>query len=394
MSFVLLAATFFMMQGTFNMTHFNLEVGTLALYFDDYGPNHELRHNHTAAADEMRVIKYRNIFDYYREVEFNVYFEEYPERDCSLLSLTFIKYDPVNSHTDIIIATLPFQEVPENKYKCIVDVSKLYQTQGFIDFYNKYSELNAIYRDSNEIELKNYIVALIKGLPKKTFGVIAKYDLTISEKGFSTVLEQSARVKRQSKLNDYIKYTEYTGYNTVWDLGSWWNAEPEQIKYFSHEQEIQYLTDTVVEDLVRHRLILEPVGASYLRYPDTVTKGLSKVGGLMALLQVGIILKMFHAKRFVRSVEKNLLQKEEEQSTASKSGKPTSINEGDDEQLITEESPKESDGIYRPQTYVELFSIENFVRMNDTIAKLEGEVKRLSKLLEDKQTIANLKQFD
>jgi hypothetical protein len=136
----------------------------------------------------------------------------------------------------------------------------MYEQQTFIDFYNTHFDQKSINRDVNEIELKTYIVANIRGLPKKTFAVIAKYDLHISEKGLNVILDQSARVKRQSKVNNYIKYVEYTGYLfTLGRLKLLWGLEG-GIKYFTNEQEIQYLIDTVDEDTVGHRLILEVVG--------------------------------------------------------------------------------------------------------------------------------------
>lgn len=52
-----------------------------------------------------------------------------------------------------------------------------------------------------------------------------------------------------------------------------------------------------------------PIGKRYKRYPDTLVSALSKIGGLLALLKVGILLKNIHQKNFERKVEEELLNK-------------------------------------------------------------------------------------
>jgi hypothetical protein len=65
-----------------------------------------------------------------------------------------------------------------------------------------------------------------------------------------------------------------------------------------------------------------------------VTKALSKVGGFLALLQGGLLLKIFHAKRFFRSIEKNLLNKEGQDNDGTiQKGNFASINS---DQIATE----------------------------------------------------------
>lgn len=97
---------------------------------------------------------------------------------------------------------------------------------------------NVLYSDSAEVEFKSYVVVLMNGVPKRGFGVIAKFDLTLTDKGFSNIFEQTARLKPQSKVNDYIKYIEYTGQSSPWNVGEWLGSPSVVKHYFTHEQEI------------------------------------------------------------------------------------------------------------------------------------------------------------
>ena len=60
--------------------------------------------------------------------------------------------------------------------------------------------------------------------------------------------------------------------------------------------------DTFPIDYIRHRFWLSKYYSIYKRYPDTLTMGIAKVGGLVAIFKVGFFLQHWHKRRYYSSL--------------------------------------------------------------------------------------------
>lgn len=69
-----------------------------------------------------KVVTFREVFEYYSQIEFDVYFEEYKQRECSLMRLQVVRYYPTEKGRDQILADIGYI-ADENGYKCTVNMS-------------------------------------------------------------------------------------------------------------------------------------------------------------------------------------------------------------------------------------------------------------------------------
>lgn len=70
-----------------------------------------------------------------------------------------------------------------------------------------------------------------------------------------------------------------------------------------------------------HLLSLQYAGYDYVRYPDTLVMGLSKIGGLIALFKFSLILKILHKRQFEQELSQSQGKYEDIETFASESRK-------------------------------------------------------------------------
>ena len=58
----------------------------------------------------------------------------------------------------------------------------------------------------------------------------------------------------------------------------------------------------MAKDTVEHNFQIETQFNMYVHYPDTVLKGLIKIGSLMALLRISLLLHYLHKRNYEREI--------------------------------------------------------------------------------------------
>ena len=74
--------------------------------------------------------------------------------------------------------------------------------------------------------------------------------------------------------------------------------------YFQFQDELRYMampTDQVNIDFHFYGNL-----DFYRRYPDTIVMGLTKVGGMLAILNIGLFLRFLHRKYFEKDLQRQL----------------------------------------------------------------------------------------
>lgn len=111
-------------------------------------------------------------------------------------------------------------------------------------------------------------------------------------------------------------------------------------------------------------------GISYIRYPDSLLSGLSKIGGLMALFRLAFLFRALHKRRFEQMAEQELTIKGA--GPSSKSKNPTaavnSTTDVDSESLVADHNQNETEN---KRSLQEIFSMENFIAMMEKVEHSE-----------------------
>ena len=170
-------------------------------------------------------------------------------------------------------------------------------------------------------------------MPERSYFNIQYHNETIiSQSGISRSFFQSDIIERQSVVldkNKIISYQEtsdfWMGYSSFSNIFS--DNLPDHSLYFLQDNGQNFFKlqpndnhDALPEDLPNMIVIyfyFIDVVQYYRRYPDTIVMALTRIGGLLALLRIGIALSWFHEFKFMWEL-KRLIQKSHQNNNTNK----------------------------------------------------------------------------